>query len=858
MLKECARTSDATMTGRGLDPGPEPEPLADRLQVMLNAVPEMVSYWSRDLRIEWCNARYAERFNLTPQRIRGKALHELLGDELFDDVLQNIELALAGVPQCFERTVTDPGFAPRRFNISYIPDVRVGQVVGLCVVITDVSSRDLAYTALVSSEERYRALFEHMQTGFALHEIITDEHGRPTDYVFLACNAAYTEMTGLRPERIVGKRVTCVLPGTENDPADWIGLFGKVALTGRSIRLENYSEAIGRWYDVVAYRPAPRFFAVLIQDVTERRQIVAKLAAQNEKLSVTLRSIGDSVITTDERGRIEYLNPVAERLTGWPVQEAAGRELMEVFRVIDEETRLPVQDPVTLLLTQTFLSDEPDSWSSHQRMLVARDGTEYFIADSAAPIRDDTGKIRGIVLVFRDMSEQRQLAREMSYRASHDALTELPNRTEFDACLQRELALAQQTGAVHALLYIDLDQFKVVNDACGHTVGDELLRQLAELLRSCVRSGDTLARLGGDEFGVILSHCDAEPAQSIAQGICEKIAAFRFINEGRRYRIGASIGVVPLDRRWSNATAILQAADVACYTAKESGRNRVHAYADIGGAAQASQGLMRWATRLQEAIEENRFALYCQRIEALAPGARGEHYEILLRMIGEDGGIVLPGEFMRSAERYQLAGLIDRWVLQNVLQWMRTHRDRMQSIDMLSINLSGHSIGDRGFHHFAEEVMREMNADAHKICFEVTETAAISNLADATRFFNTMRVNGCRFALDDFGSGLSSFGYLKTLPVDFLKIDGQFVRNAHNDAVDRATVRCIQEVAHVIGKQTIAEFVEGPEVLQLMRDMGVDFAQGYAIHRPEPIETLLHGAVEADGSGKNVGGPCWT
>jgi len=819
--------------------------VASRLQFMLNAIPEMVSYWSTDLRIVTCNARYAERFALTPQKIRGMALRELLDDELYNDVLQNIELALVGVPQSFERIVTDPGSSPRRFSISYVPDLRAGKVVGLGVVVTDVSSRDLALTALVSSEERYRALFEHMQTGFALHEIITDDQGRPVDYVFLACNAAYTAMTGLRPEQIVGKRVTSVLPGTENDPADWIGVFGKVALTGHSVHLENYSEAIGRWYDVVAYRPSPRFFAVLIHDVTERRKILAELAAQNEKLSVTLRSIGDSVITTDEAGRIEYLNPVAERLTGWSVHEAAGRGLMEVFHVIDETTRQPVEDPVTQLLTQAFPAAAQDSWSSHQRILVARDGAEFFIADSAAPIRDDTGAIRGIVLVFHDMTEQRQLAREMSYRASHDALTELPNRTEFDACLQRELALVQQTGAVHSLLYIDLDQFKIVNDACGHTVGDELLRQIAGLLRSCVRSGDTLARLGGDEFGVILSHCEAEPAQAIAQGICEKIAAFRFTNEGRRYRIGASIGVVPLDRRWSNATAILQAADVACYAAKESGRNRAHPYADVGGAAQASQGLMRWATRLQEAIEENRFALYCQKILALAPGATGENYEILLRMIGEDGGIILPGEFMRSAERYQLVGLIDRWVLQNVLQWMRTNRDRMQYIGMLSINLSGHSIGDRSFHRFAEEVMRETNADAAKICFEVTETAAISNLGDATRFFNTMRVNGCRFALDDFGSGLSSFGYLKTLPVDFLKIDGQFVRNAHNDAVDRATVRCIQEVAHVVGKQTIAEFVEGPEVLQLLRDLGVDFAQGYAIHRPEPIAALLRGASAA-------------
>jgi len=823
----------------------EIEAAVRRQQFVLDAIPGMVSYWSRELRIESCNARYAQRFHSTPERIRGKLLRELLGEELFGSVVQNIELALAGVPQTFERTITDPGSVPRRYSISYVPELRDGAVDGLCVLITDVTSRDVALTALVQSEERYRALFEHMQTGFALHEVITDDYEKPVDYVFLACNAAYTAMTGLQPAQIVGKRVTQVLPGTESDPADWIGVFGRVALTGQSIHLENYSEAIGRWYDVVAYRPAPRMFAVLIHDVTERRKIVAELAAQHEQLSVTLRSIGDGVITTDRLGRIEYLNPVAERLTGWTLQAAAGRALIEVFHVIDEVTRLPVGSPAELFLAQAPTGAAHEPRFNEQRVLIARDGREFCLADSAAPIRDDAGAVRGVVVVFHDISEQRELAREMSYRASHDALTGLPNRLEFDACLQRELATAQQAGAVHTLLYIDLDQFKIVNDACGHTVGDELLRQIAELLRGCVRAGDTLARLGGDEFGVILAHCDAEPAQGIAQSICEQIDAFRFIHEGRRYRIGASIGVVPLDRRWTSAAAVLQAADVACYAAKESGRNRVHAYADPGGVAQASQGLMRWATRLQEAIEEDRFVLYGQRIAALQPGVDGDHYEILVRMIDEQGGIVLPGAFMPSAERYQLVGRIDRWVLQNVLRWMRDNRARMASVGMLAINLSGHSVGDRSFHRHAEELMRELDADAGKICFEITETAAISNLGDATRFFNTMRVNGCRFALDDFGSGLSSFAYLKTLPVDFLKIDGQFVRNAHRDAVDRATVRCIQEVARVVGKRTIAECVESPEALALMREMGVDFAQGYAIHRPEPLDAALRGVAAA-------------
>jgi len=448
-------------------------------------------------------------------------------------------------------------------------------------------------------------------------------------------------------------------------------------------------------------------------------------------------------------------------------------------------------------------------------------------------------RLLGAVLVFHDITEQRALTREMSYRASHDALTQLPNRAEFDQRLQRELSAAHQTGLSHALLYIDLDQFKIVNDACGHAIGDTLLQQVGAVLRSCVRAGDTLARLGGDEFGVILSHCDADAAGRIAQNICDRLDDFRFIHETHRFRVGASIGVVPLDRRWANTAAVLQAADAACYAAKEAGRNRVHAYADPEGTVQAHQGQMRWVTRLQQAIEEDRFALYCQKIEALSPDGKGAHCEILLRMIDDDGSIILPGAFMPAAERYQLAGRVDRWVLRRALSWMRDCRDRLERVSTIAINLSGQSIGDRGFHVFVEELLRETGVDAGKICFEVTETAAISNLADATLFFESMRVHGCRFALDDFGSGLSSFAYLKSLPVDYLKIDGQFVRHAHIDALDRATVRCIQEVAHVVGKKTIAEFAESAEVCEVLRAMGVDYAQGYAIHRPEPIELVL-------------------
>jgi diguanylate cyclase len=810
------------------------------LQAVLNSVPAHIGYWDTQWRNRFANVPYARWFGKTPDEMRGMSAFELTDPEFLARIRPFAEAAFAGQAQTIEEDAPDPGGGTRRVSISYIPDRRHGKVHGVVVMVTDVSTRHQADLALQQSEGRYRSLFENMQTGFALHEIITDPQGRPIDYTFLACNPSYTSMTGLKPEVILGRTVREILPGTEVDPADWIGVFGRVALTGESIHLENYSEVIGKWYDVIAYCPAPRLFAVLIHDVTERKRIAAELATQHEQLRVTLRSIGDGVITTNDQGAVEYMNPVAERLTGWSLEDAHGRPVAEVYHVIDETTREALQDPLWGLRSAGEAAGQRTSHEPPEhRVLVARDDHEYSVVDSAAPIRDDRERFLGAVVVFHDVTLQRALAREMSYRATHDALTQLPNRTEFEHRLTRELSVAHQSGLAHALLYIDLDQFKIVNDACGHAIGDRLLQQIAEILRRCVRAGDTLARLGGDEFGVILSYCDADHAMGIAQTMCDQIEAFRFVHEAHRFRVGASIGVVPLDRRWPTTAAVLQAADVACYAAKEAGRNRVHAYADPEGLAQERRGEMMWAARLQEAIEESRFILYCQRIEPLRAEEGGVHIEILLRMRDEGGSVIAPGAFIPAAERYQLAGRVDRWVLMEVLRWMRLHSDFVRTIDTVAINLSGQSIGDRSFHRFAEEAMRESSVDVRKLCFEVTETATISNLTDATQFFEAMRAHGCRFSLDDFGSGLSSFAYLKLLPVDYLKIDGQFVRGACNDALDRATVRCIHEVAHVVGKRTIAECAESAQVCKLLRDMGVDYAQGYAIHRPEPLEDFL-------------------
>ena len=579
-------------------------------------------------------------------------------------------------------------------------------------------------------------------------------------------------------------------------------------------------------------KPVRRYGA--LQDVTESRRLAAELGKQHELLRVTLQSIGDAVITTDADGNVTWLNPVAERMTGWPTTEAQGRPFARVFHIVNEETRQATENPVALCLAGGAVAGLAD-----HTVLISRDGEEFGIEDSVSPIRDAQGELLGVVLVFHDMTEQRRLSGEMSYRASHDALTGLVNRAEFESRLGRLLDKAHEDRGEHALLYIDLDQFKLVNDACGHGVGDHLLQQVSRLLGDALRARDTLARLGGDEFAIILEHCKPDQAMRVGQQICDRMDDFRFIHDGRRFRTGTSIGLVPVDSRWSTTTAILQAADTACYAAKEAGRNRVHAWFDTDLAIRARSGEMQWASRIEQALDENRFVLFAQRIMAVRGEPGGVHAEVLLRLIGTDGALVPPGAFLPAAERFHLVSRIDRWVLRHAIDWMQSVPD-LTSIENLSVNLSGQSIGDRAFHRWANEVLTGAGADIRaRLCFEITETAAVTNLADAAAFIEQVRAAGVRVALDDFGAGASSFGYLKTLPVDFLKIDGQFIRDLVTDPLDEAAVRCFADVAKVVGIKTVAEFVDNEAVLARLRTIGIDFAQGVLLHRPVPIDELL-------------------
>lgn len=573
--------------------------------------------------------------------------------------------------------------------------------------------------------------------------------------------------------------------------------------------------------------------STIARDITAHKKSEIAFALEHERLKVTMDSIGDAVITTNDKGMVEYLNPIAEKLTGWSSSEAKGLPLNKVFNIINESTRKPSPNPVDICLMENRIVG-----LANHTILISRDGNEYGIEDSASPIRNSEGKTFGVVLVFHDVTMQRQMANEMTYRATHDGLTGLINRGEFEHRLERLLMHSTSGNVQHALMVIDLDQFKVVNDTCGHAAGDKLLKEVTQIITNCIRTTDTLARIGGDEFAIILEKCDAEPAMRIAQLVCKHVDEYRFKVEEKRFRIGTSIGLVIIDNHWSSLEALIQAADSACYAAKEGGRNRVHLYYDADFALESRRGEIQWASRIEQAIEDNQFVLFCQRILPLRENG-GLHGEVLVRLKDSSGNLVAPGAFLPAAERFHMASRIDKWVVKQVFSWLKDNQNEISHIDSISINLSGQSIGDESFHDYVLMLISLTPIDFSKVCFEITETATITNINLATRFIQTMKSHQIKFSLDDFGSGVSSFGYLKSLDVDYLKIDGQFIKDINDDPVDLATVRCILEVAKVTGKSTIAEWVETVEVENILRRLGVDYTQGYLRHKPEPIDQML-------------------
>jgi len=569
---------------------------------------------------------------------------------------------------------------------------------------------------------------------------------------------------------------------------------------------------------------------VTIRDLTKWRRAQETLFREKEQAFGTLASIADAVITTDLAGTITYLNPMGERLTGWRTTEALGQPLDTVLTLISDPTRQPIESIPARCLREGRAVDLADGV-----LLLRRDGTEVPVGDSAAPLRDRNGATIGVVLVFHDVTERRRAAHSLSHEATHDPLTGLVSRKEFERRLTRMLAEITAGTAEHALCYLDLDRFKLVNDTCGHEAGDGLLKTIGSLLAGRLRSRDTLGRLGGDEFGVLLEHCSSAKAEEIAQSLVRAIEDFRYVWGDRTFSLGASIGVVPITAASGRTADVLRAADEACYTAKEAGGNRVHLARLEAAPGVPPEVESRRITHLTRAVEEGRFQLYAQAIVPLASQRPARpRCEILLRLPDERGGVESPDSFLPQAERYRLIPAIDRWVVRQTVaflaEWRRGHPEC--ELPLCAINLSVSSLDDADLVPAVRQYLTQHQLPPEALCFEVAEAAALGNFAKLARLISEIRAAGCGVGLDDFGSGLTSFAYLKALPIDYVKIGGHYVRGVVEDPVYGTLVSTVNQIGQIMGIATIAEEVDSEPILQKLRVLGVGYAQGHAVAPP--------------------------
>jgi diguanylate cyclase (GGDEF)-like protein/PAS domain S-box-containing protein len=818
------------------------------LERVFESIHVLIAYMDREFNFLRVNRAYAAADGRDPDYFVGKNHFALFPDAENEAILRQV--VETGEPYVAHARPFAYAEHPER-GVTYW-DWRVepvkglqGEIQGVVLSLLDVTEPTRAAQALRESEARYRNLFENMADGYALQEALLDANGKPYDFRYLEVNPAFEHILGLKREQVVGKTVLEVLPATE---PHWLEMFGRVAVSGQHARLEHYGQSFDRYFEVVASCPERGLVAVFFRDVTERRRAEEALRQSESRFRLLLESAGEGIYGLDTEGRCMFVNDAALAMLGYAREELIGRDTHSLIHHSHADgTRYAVDE---CRIYDAFRIGEASR--GRIELLWRKDGTSFPAEYSAQPIREDGG-VTGAVLLFRDVTEAQALAHRLSYQATHDSLTGLINRQEFERRLERALGEAKREGGEHALAYLDLDQFKVVNDSCGHAAGDQLLHQLSARLQERLRARDSFARLGGDEFGVLLEHCPIEQALRIANDLRAAVGDFRFVWEGRVFTIGASIGVVALTAATPGAAVALSAADSACYAAKEKGRNRVHVYQSDDFELAERRAQMRWVSRLTHALDEDRFELLYQPIAPLASaGGKRPHYEILLRLVDEDGRRVEPGAFIPAAERYNLMPAIDRWVLRRAIADFaaRFREASGETRPIYAVNLSAVSLSDPGLAAFIRDLLAEHAVPPAALCLEITETAAIANLTQAQHLIGDLKQLGCLFSLDDFGTGMHSFVHLKTLPVDYLKIDGNFIRNLAEDRIGHAMAEAINRVAHVMEIQTVAECAESPRVLALLREIGIDHVQGYAIMRPRPLAEL--GAADASRSASDA------
>ena len=691
--------------------------------------------------------------------------------------------------------------------------------------VQDVTERVEAEISLQESEQWFKAVTQQSTEGIT----VADPQG---NYTFV--NPAFCEMLGYSQQELLQMTVFDVKAPNQNHST-----FekSKTSKQGHAIQVllqrkdgtEFIAEVIGKMIDINGVDHV----LGTIRDITSQVRSEEALQISETQYRGLVDSIPDLLYRTDMCGNITFISRSVYNLSGYTQEEATGMKIAEEVYVDPAKQKA--------FLVEIMKNEFVDNFEAR---LKRKDGSAWWGSTNAHLLKADDGSVLGVEGIIRDITERKKNEKQLNYQATYDALTGLINRHEFEQRAVRLLSTLTTDSDEHALCFMDLDQFKVINDTCGHTAGDELLRQLGKVLQGAVSKRDTLARLGGDEFGVLMEHCTLDQAQRVASKLLKRIRDFQFSWEGQSFRVGVSIGLVAVTKSTPNFTELLKQADAACYMAKDLGRNRIHTYLPEDTELAQRQGEMQWVTRINQALEENRFCLYAQPIVPLN-GSNHKHYELLIRMVSESGEIIPPGAFLPAAERYGVMEKIDIWVIENAFSLLAANPEFVEKTHFIAINLSGQSLVDNDFLELITLQLEKSGVEASRICFEVTETVAISNLTAAIKFISRLKKIGCRFALDDFGSGLSSFGYLKNLPVDFLKIDGMFVKDIVNDPIDYAMVRSINDIGQVMGMQTIAEFVENNEIKGMLKAIGVNYVQGYGIGEPQPFVELLETTSDA-------------
>lgn len=707
---------------------------------------------------------------------------------------------------------------------------------------TDSTAVSKTEAALVESEDKFQNVIQGAQEGIWEWQggIEGAEWWSQPMYELLGLKVDECEIGLAQLQRLIHPEDRDLFA---NDWAVLVSEKGKQLLTEVriAVKKQGYKWFIIRGTADYDYTGNAKKVVGSISDIHLQKQSQVQLAEEKDKVVATLRSIVDAVLTTNERGEVQYFNQAAARFLNCSEEQAQGKHIEKIIDLYEEESDEKIDNPIL-----SCLSGRQKKNQKLNADIVTKSGAKFTVQLMVTPLISQAGKLYGAVTVMNDVTNLRLLARRLRYQASHDSLTNLINRSEFERNVRKAILSAKTKQKKSSLIYLDLDRFKMVNDLYGHAAGDELLIQFSNLVKSKLRGSDVLARLGGDEFALLLPDCALQEAEEKAHEVLQSIQEYKFIWEQKSFNVEASIGVAEINKKCFDLSYVLSSVDSACYLAKESGRNCVRVFREGDVDINRRRGQERWLQRFDKALNEGRLVVTAQSIINIKNGEGAQTnkngFEILIRMKDDSGRLVPPNAFLPAVERYNRAPKLDRWIIDKVLMLLADNRDVLAKIDKCSINLSGQSIASEGFLPFVMAKLNEYAIEPSKICFEITETAAIANLDQATAFVQSLKDLGCYFALDDFGSGLSSFAYLKTLPVDYLKIDGMFVKDIHNDDVSRAMVKAINEMGHVLGKQTIAEYVENEQILNILKDIGVDYAQGFHAGRPEPILEFFESA----------------